>query len=103
MSGGIKATLVVGGLVAFFLMPVAGPGLEVAVGTLIQTALGSDDQTEAENRKLRGDARYRENGPMKKALGCCSGCDLTWDFKADRCLTNTQMDNQCYMACSPAP
>ena len=101
MSDGVKAFLVVGGLVGFFLVPVAGPGLEGAVGIIIQAALGSDDQTAAENQKLRGDARYGENGDMKKALTCCRDCDLEWDFLSDRCETPTQMDNQCYMACQP--
>ena len=103
MSDGVKASFVVAGLFGFFLMPVAGPGLETGVGTLIQFVLGSDDQTAAENQKTRGDARYSENGPLKKAASCCQACDLDWDFVSDRCVTPTQTDNKCYMGCSPKP
>ena len=103
MSGGVKASLVIGGLIAFFLVPVVGPGLEGAMGTMIQFALGSDDQTAAANRKIRGDARYAAGGPLKKSLACCQTCGLKWDFLSDRCVSTNQTDNHCYMTCSPKP
>ena len=103
MSDGVKAFFVVGGLFAFFLVPVAGPGLETGVGTLLQVALGSDDQRAAENKKTRGDARYGENGHLKQSLDCCKGCDLEWDFVSDRCVTDSQAGNNCYMTCRPSP
>ena len=101
MSPGIKALLVVFGTMAFFLIPVFGPGASTAGDFLVQRALGVDDESAVMERKM---PTYESTPALKSALECCTAkCSLDWNWYQDRCTLDTRADAGCYEACGEVP
>ena len=100
MSSGMKALLVVAGLLAFFAVPIIGSPLGRALDFLAQGALGSNAETAVAMGKLRG----YQGTDLAAALACCKGCDLDWNFNQDRCTLPGRTEVSCYETCAtPAP
>lgn len=96
MNPGIKALLVTFGTLAFFLLPVIGPGAGAAGNFLVQTVLGVDDESAEAARKI---PQYKGT-TLEQAEQCCSAkCDLDWNYFQDRCELPTRMASACYSAC----
>jgi hypothetical protein len=100
MSNGVKATMVVVGLMSLCGIAVIGPILGDAGNSAVQTVLGFDNETEVANRKTRTVSDYNETGALKKARECCVTCKTDWDYIGDRCTLRTQQDTSCYIKCA---
>lgn len=99
MSPGVKAIFVIGGLFAFFLIPVVGPALSDGGNSVVQFVLGFDDETRVQNRKVREKKAYNSSGklgPLGEARQCCIKCNADWNFMDDRCDLKTQATAACY-------
>ena len=104
MGNHVKALLVVVGLAAFCVIPVAGPILGDAGGEVVRRAFGVTPEAKTANVARRVDPRYaktdKTTGPLRAASDCCADCEGQWDFDAHRCNTASRTTRTCYLKCN---
>ena len=104
MGNQVKALLVVIGLTAFCVVPVAGPILGDAAGEVVRRVFGVTPEAKTANIKRRVDPRYAKTkgkeGPLRIASECCAECDGEWDFGEDRCTAVSRATQTCYLKCN---
>ncbi|MEE2789713.1 MAG: hypothetical protein VX589_20400 [Myxococcota bacterium] len=107
MENQIKAGVVIACLFMFCAVPVAGPLLGDAGDEVVRRALDLTTEAKIGNVKTRTDARYvaaaSASAPLKTASQCCLGCDASWSYSEDRCMTVSQSENECYLNCTTNP
>lgn len=99
MTTGVKAVILLGGLMGFFGLAVVGSVVENAAGGLARDAIIAlmDDSPDRVHKTRIYNEQMTDR--TKVAHACCGSCDARWDYTLDRCEIVSQKLGACVQSC----
>ena len=100
MGSEVKAAILFGGVVSFFLLMIAGPLVENTASSIFKS---SADYLTGESQAKSAKTHEYQATALAKVVTCCNeACGMSWDYQLDRCDVVSELGNACMRACSTA-